>query len=131
MDLVTAAAGVATPVATGTTDIGAAFGGVSSSTTFTVSNGTLVSLSVYPPAGTIAAGTSTQLTATGTYSDGISQDLTAFAIWSATPTAVATVSSSTGSEGLVSGVSPGAATVMATFGGESSSWRLRASTRGR
>jgi len=114
-------AGVATPVATGTTDIGAAFGAVSSSTTLTVSDGTLVSLSVYPPAGTIADGTSTRLSVTGTYSDGTSQDLTAFATWSATPTAVATVSSSTGSEGLVTGVSPGSATVTATFGGQSSS----------
>ena len=83
-----------------------------------MSDGTLVSLSVYPPSASLAAGTSTGLSVTGLFSDDTSQDLTAFATWSSSNPAVATVSGST--EVLVTGASPGEATVTATFGGLSS-----------
>jgi hypothetical protein len=57
----------------------------------------LASISVTPPTPQVAAGGTTQLTATGTYTDGSTKDLTPTATWLSSATGVATVSA-----GLVS-----------------------------
>jgi hypothetical protein len=57
-----------------------------------------------------------QLTATGTYDDGTTQDLTGNVTWLSTDS-VATVSNATGSRGLLTAVSAGSATVSAKFQG--------------
>ncbi len=53
-----------------------------------------------------------QFTATGTYSDNTTKDITSSVTWSSGTTSIATVSAG----GLVTGVSVGAATITATFG---------------
>jgi hypothetical protein len=73
----------------------------------------LSSISVTPQAPQVAAGGTTQLTATGTYTDGSMQNLTATATWVSSAPSVATVSA-----GLVScsasAASSGSATISAT-----------------
>ncbi len=73
--------GSATSIAAGTTTITAALGGISASTTLTVTTATLVSLAISPTNPSIALGTTQQFTATGTYSDGSTQVLTQSASW--------------------------------------------------
>jgi len=60
----------------------------------------------------LPAGATGQLTATGSYSDGSSQDLTTSATWSSSNPAVATVNSA----GLATGKSNGSATIAAASG---------------
>jgi hypothetical protein len=68
--------GLATSFATGTTTISATWGTTTQSTTLTVSNVTLVSITIHPANPQIAKGTSLKFTATGTYSDGSTATLT-------------------------------------------------------
>jgi YVTN family beta-propeller protein len=73
----------------------------------------LTGVSVAPPGASVAAGSTAQLTATGSYSDGSSTDVSSSATWSSSQPAVATVSAS----GLVTGVKPGTTTITAALGG--------------
>jgi phospholipase C len=92
--------------------------------TGTGSSATLTSIAVTPANPTVAAGLTQQFTATGTYSDGTTQNLTTTATWSSSSTAVATVSNSSGSQGLASGLTQGSATITATSGSVSGSTTL-------
>src|SRR5579863_5187617 len=69
------------------------------------------SLSVTAPGDSLIIGDTVPLTAILTYSDSSTQDVTASATWSAAPATVVTVSNS----GLLTAVSAGSATVIATF----------------
>lgn len=75
---------------------------------------TLASITVGPSNPTLAKGTSLQMQATGTFSDGSTQDLTSSATWTTSDGKVATVSSASGSQGLVQAVSTGPATITAS-----------------
>ena len=82
-------------------------------------NPTLVSIQVTPanPSVTLGATPATQqFTATGTFSDNTTRDLTASASWSSSATTVATVSA-----GLATGVAAGTATISASSAGVSGS----------
>ena len=85
------AAGLAHGVAIGTSSISATLGAVSGSTTLTVSAPTLASIAVTPANPTIPAGTNQQFTATGTYSDASTADLTASVTWASATPAAATI----------------------------------------
>ena len=74
---------------------------------------TLNSIAVTPANPTIQAGATQQFTATGTYSDNSTKDITSQATWASSNTAVATISPA----GLASGVSAGATTISATQNG--------------
>ena len=111
--------GSATAVAAGITTITAAFGGVSASTTLTVTTATLVSLAISPTNPSIALGTTLQFTTTGTYSDSSTQVLTTSANWTSSAAAVATISNAAGSRGLATSVATGTTTITATVGGVS------------
>jgi hypothetical protein len=113
--------GLATAAATGSTTISATMGGVSGSTTLTVTPATLVSIAVTPVNPSIARGTIRQFMATGTYSDNSTQDLTAVAAWTSSQTTVATVSNIAGSRGSATAQSVGATTISAVSGGISGS----------
>jgi urocanate hydratase len=116
--------GLATGVAQGSTTITAALGNVSGSTPLTVTPATLVSISVTPPNTSIANGTSTSFTATGTYSDGTTQNLTGSVTWSSSNTAVATQSNASGSNGVATSTGQGSTTVTAALGNVSGSTPL-------
>ena len=107
--------GLLTGSGVGSATISATQGGVSGATTVTVTAATLTSITVTPPGSSIANGTTVQVTATGNFSDGTTQDLTALAIWTSSSNAITTVSS----DGLVRAMGVGSATITATLGGVS------------
>jgi len=85
---------------------------------------TLQSVSVTPANPTIAVSATQQFTATGTYSDGSTNDLTSLVTWASSATAVATINSS----GLASGVSAGSTTITATSGSVNGTTALTVNT---
>ena len=93
--------GKATSIAPGQTTITATSGGVSGSTTLTVTSATIASLAVTPVDPIIVVGGTKQFVATGTFSDSTTQDLTSLASWSSSSQTVATISNTAGSNGLV------------------------------
>jgi len=73
----------------------------------------LASIEVTPNTAGGAAGTSTQMTATGIYSDGSHKTITSQVTWSSSNTAIATISSA----GLATALAPGSATLSAALQG--------------
>ena len=108
--------GLATGVASGTSNISAALGAVNSPVAaLTVTSSPLVSIAVSCTIPQIAQGTSESCTATGTFGDGTTQNLTNLAAWTSSQSGVATVSNST--RGQVNGISAGTTTLTAYVGG--------------
>ena len=90
----------------------------SSSVTTTIggSGPTLTSIAVTPLSATIAAAQTQQFTATGTFSDGSTQNLTATAAWVSSLPGVATISNTAGTQGLATAVGNGTTVITATSG---------------
>ena len=108
-------AGLATAVAVGTTNITAKSGSViSPASVLTVSNKTIVSISVSPQNQTLTAGTQQQYTAQAAYSDGSFGDITNSVTWTSSNTAVATITSP---GGLATAVATGTTTITAALSG--------------
>jgi hypothetical protein len=116
--------GLATAIAAGTTTLSATLGLVVGTTTLTVTAATLDAITVTPVGASIAAGTTLQLAATGTYSDGTTQDLTFQVTWTSSDAAIATVSNAPSTKGLATGVGAGTATLTAAFQGVSGTTTL-------
>ena len=112
--------GLATSVSVGTTSISATFSSVAGSATLTVTAATLNSIAVSPPSPTITISTQLQFAATGTYSDGSTQNITNSVVWTSGTLAVATISTS----GVATGVEAGTSTITASEGSISSSTQL-------
>jgi uncharacterized protein YjdB len=106
------AGGVATAVGPGTTNIGAAFGGVPGSALLTVSSVTLKSIAVSPSTAVMAPASTLSYGATGTYSDGSTASITNAVTWSSSASNVVSITSF----GLATGQSAGTATIMAQQG---------------
>src|SRR5437588_348633 len=117
-------AGLATAVALGSTTISATDGSNKAQTTLTISNVAVKSIAISCASGslnctstgaTVTRGSTVQLTATATFTDNTTQDVTNSATWSSSNTNAATVSST----GLVtaSAVNTGVANITATFQG--------------
>ena len=87
----------------GSSLMSATLAGKSGSTTVTVTAAVLQSIAVTPANPSVATGLTKQLTATGTYSDSSTLDLTTQVTWTSGTQANATVNSS----GLVTGSPPG------------------------
>jgi hypothetical protein len=109
-------------VSTSSVTITAGYGGVSGSTTLTVTSATLVSIGVTPASPRIAKGTAQQFTATGVYSDATIQDLTGSATWTSSDPTVATISSQGKATGVAVSTTP--VTITARFSGVSGSTAL-------
>jgi uncharacterized protein YjdB len=101
----------------GIATISATLGTVSGATMITVTNPVLISIAVAPANSSIASGSTEQLTATGFYSDGSTQDLTTQVSWTSSSDTMATVNSL----GLVTGTGVGSPTMTATLAGVSGS----------
>src|SRR5262249_44097767 len=80
--------GLATAVGTGSSTIAAAMNGTSGSTTLTVTAAVLKSLAVTPANPSVAKGLTKQFTATGTYSDKTTKNLTTQVTWASSTTSV-------------------------------------------
>ncbi len=121
-------AGLGSALAIGTTTIGISSGGVSASAVLVVNPAALVSIAITPQTPTIALGTTQPFTATGTYTDGSSQDVTSTVTWSSSDATVAIISNSQGSYGLATSSGLGTATITATSASITSSTTITIST---
>jgi len=100
-----AATGLATGVAGGTVTITATDGAIKGTAQLTVSSGpTLKSIAVMPSTANISVNGTQQFTATGTFSDNSTKDVTTQSVWKSSNTEVATVGAGTG---LATGVGAG------------------------
>ena len=108
--------GLATTLQVGAATISATLGTISGSTTLTVSAAVLDSIAVTPAAPSVAAGRTQQFTATGTFSDATTQDLTTQVTWASSDPAIAAISNAAGSQGLATTLQVGATTISATLG---------------
>ena len=104
---------VATGTGIGSAVITAKLGTISGSTTLAVASPEQFSLAVTPATLQIAQQTSAQLTATGTFADGTTHDLTTAVTWSSSDASAATVGYQTG---ILAGLSAGTSTITATLG---------------
>ena len=120
----TGSAGLTTCIATGSSSISATSGSITASTTLTVSNATLVSITVNPPGPSIGSGTTQQFIATGTFTDGSTQNLTTSVTWSSSNSVVVVVNSNA----LATSLTTGTATITAALGGISGSALLTVTT---
>jgi hypothetical protein len=114
------ATGLVTGKAAGSTSVTASLSGMTGTASLDVETGTvsktLKSIAVTPVSVSVAPGASQQFTATGTYSDGSTANISTSATWIAASPSIATINSS----GLATGVAGGSTTVSASLSGISS-----------
>ena len=108
--------GLVTGVASGSATVSATLGGATGSSAITVISGTLVSLAIVPSAPTVPIGTSVQLKATGTFSDGSTIDQTTSVTWTTADATIATIGNGA-QAGLLGGASLGSTTLTVSLGG--------------
>jgi trimeric autotransporter adhesin len=111
--------GQAKALSAGTATIQAAYQGLTGSGTMTVSAATVVSIDLSPPSPSVPKGVPVSLTATANLSDGTTQNVTGGATWVSSNSAVAQVSDTAGSKGLVTSLGVGQAAITATWSGVS------------
>jgi uncharacterized protein YjdB len=110
--LTVSSTGLGAAIVAGTSTVTATSGSISGTASVTVSSATLVSLAIAPANSTMPDEANKQFTATGTFSDSTTQDLTQLALWKSSNPAVATINAS----GLVTSVATGSTTVQASLG---------------
>ncbi len=124
--------GLATSTALGaaSSTITATLGLISGFTTLTVKDVTLTSMAVTSASATLEVGKTQQFTATGTFSDNSTQNMTGEVAWDSSATSFATINST----GLATGVFAGSTTITATsstlLGSASGSMQLTVKTAG-
>jgi formylglycine-generating enzyme required for sulfatase activity/uncharacterized protein YjdB len=113
-NIATVSAGLVTGVAQGTTTITVKdSSGVSQFETLVVTPGLLVSIAITPSNPSVPLDTTTQLVATGTYTDGTTGNITLSSMWASTTASVA-VANAPGPAGQVTALSLGSSVVSAT-----------------
>lgn len=119
--------GLATTVAAGTATISATLGNIvgsaSLTVTSTVTTAALVSIAVTPVNKTAQRQATLQYTATGSFSDNTTQDITKSVIWSSSNNSIASISNAA-DKGLATAVAAGTATISAKLGEISGSTSL-------
>jgi uncharacterized protein YjdB len=95
----------------GTATITATAFGLKATTTLTVSSGTLVSVVITPANTSVSASSTQQFTATGTFSDGTTQDVTLNAHWRSSVASVATIANAPSVAGLATTYASGVTTI--------------------
>jgi hypothetical protein len=105
--------GLATGVEPGSSTITALFAGLAEQAPLTVTNATLDSITITPATADITLGESQQFTATGNFSAGGPENLTAQVIWTSSNVNVATINA----DGLASTADKGTTTITATMNG--------------
>jgi len=108
-----------------TANITATFGSISDTTTVTVTNPVPVSIDITPANPTLLSITTTQFTATATYSDNSKSDITSLATWSSSAPSFATVDNGTTSPGKAFALSSGTTQVKAAFAGITGTTNLK------
>lgn len=109
--------GLTTALSAGSTTITASYDEfISGSTTLTVTTANLVSIAVTPLTPSIPNGNTQQFTATGTYDDASTQNITSSVVWDSSDLGVATISNDIATIGLADSVTEGTVTITATLG---------------
>ena len=114
------AAGMVTSKGVGSTPISAVYQSMSGYSALTVAPAALVSIAVTPQSPSLTPNHSIQLSATGTFTDGSTQDLSSTVAWLSTPTGTLNISGT----GLATANVPGAVSVTATEGNITGSDKL-------
>jgi len=104
--------GLATGVGQGSATITATSGTIHGSARLTVTARVLTAITLAPASPSVPAGEKQQFTATGTYSNGTTQNLTGSATWTSSAATIATVSRG----GLATSLAQGTTTIAATSG---------------
>ena len=99
--------GLVTGTGAGTSTITATLGAVTGSTVVTVTGASLVSIDITPSTPSVAKGIVVPFTATGTYSDASTFNITTLVTWTSSTVATAVVSNTPGSQGVASTVNAG------------------------
>jgi len=110
-------AGQVTGVKVGSTTVTATLSGISGSAAVTVASAKLLSLVVAPATASVSAGQTQAFTATGKYDNSTSLDITTQVTWSSSNIAVAQASNAAGSNGVVTSLTRGTATITAALQG--------------
>jgi len=110
------AKGTVTPIAAGSATIKASYGGMTGTDVVTVTSATLSSIAITPASPSVAAGSNVQLTATGTFSDGSTLDITVYVAWTSSDTSIGDVSNAPGDKGDAYGFKAGSTTITAQRG---------------
>jgi len=113
------AAGLATGISAGDSIISATLGAVSDNTTLTITAATLSSIAVTPAGSTIEIGSQLQYTATGTYSDASTSDITTEVAWTSSNAGV-----SIDANGLATSLDSCSTIITATLGAKSGNTTL-------
>lgn len=100
----------------GAIQVTANFSGQTASATIQLSDAVLRSMTITPASLTLPSGVTSQLTASGSFSDGLNRDITQDASWTSSNTTAATITN-TGNRGLVKAVTPGSSIITAQLGG--------------
>src|ERR1019366_10349345 len=95
--------GLATSVGTGVATITASSGSVTGTASLTITGASLVSIAVTPANSSMAVGTTKQFTATGTFSDSSTEDITASVLWSSSNPTAATINNQGSATSLATG----------------------------
>lgn len=114
--IASASGAVLTGFVKGETTIAAMYMGLVANTRVRVTDPLLRLVDVMPTMPHVVVGLTQQFTATGSFSDGSSSDLTASVTWASSAGAVATVSNAAGSEGLATTLTVGETMISATSG---------------
>jgi uncharacterized protein YjdB len=109
--------GLVTGLAVGRAVVSAHGGAVQGSTTVSVTVARLTAITVDPAASSLAKGASVQLTATGDFTDGTTEDLTSQVSWTSSDDTIAEISDMLTTKGLVTGIAVGSAQITATLDG--------------
>lgn len=115
--------GLGLAVGPGTSTVSVTSGTVSASTSVTVSTATLVSLTIAPANSSMPDDATKQFSASGTFSDNSTQDMTQSVLWSSSTPTVATITNL----GFVSSLSTGTTTITAMLGSVNNSTTLTVS----
>jgi hypothetical protein len=110
-------------VGSGSANISATFNSVTGSTTLNVTQATLTGISLTPLNPVIVIGAQQQFKATGTFSDGSTQNLTTLMTWSSSQPSI----SSIGTTGIATGLGAGTSTISAKYGSITKSTTLTVS----
>src|SRR5579864_3401182 len=117
-------AGLATAVGTGSATITASSGSVNGTAALTVTGATVTSIAVTPANSNMPVGTTKQFTATATFSDSSTEDVTAVVLWGSSKPGVASISN----QGLSTSVATGSTTITAVLGSVTGTTNLTVTT---
>jgi hypothetical protein len=111
-------AGAAVGQSPGVVTITAQSGAINGIASLIVESSALNSIQVTPVSVSIPATVDAQFKAVGTFANGDTQDLTTAVTWTSSSSSVATISNTSGSIGVATGIQPGSVTISAVFNGQ-------------